>query len=177
MLDGEVVEDGEQHLAAQLLQARGLLVGRHLSGATTSPASLHRYRADNEISRFFTIFGDDPVQVGTSNMMKSLLVSVSEYCKNFHEISSTALPTWLLRRSDSLTPWSLPRPRPSLLFQINWRCRRLSSTRTPPDTVSRLSSITALYRSNHYQSRDIRTNTEPMSDTDPGCDCTDLLAR
>ena len=34
-----------------------------------------------------------------------------------------------------------------------------------------------LYRSNHYQSRDIRTNTEPMSDTDPGSDCTDLLAR
>ena len=53
MFDGEVVEDGEQHLAAQLLQARGLLVGRHRSGATTSPASLHRYRADNEISRKF----------------------------------------------------------------------------------------------------------------------------
>ena len=88
-------------------------------------------------------------------------LSQSEYCK----LSLTALPTWLLRNQGSLTPWSLPRPHPSLLFQINWRCRRLSSTRTPSDTVSRLSSITALYRSNHYQSRDIRTNTEPMSDT------------
>ena len=37
-----------------------------------------------------------------------------------------------------------PPPLTIILFQINWRCRRLSSIRTPPDTVSRLSSITAL---------------------------------
>ena len=94
MLDGEVVEDGEQHLAAELLQARRLLVGRHRSGASTSPASLYRYRGAKV----------------------PLLVSFSEYWKNFRLISLTALPTWLLRRRGSLTPWSWPRPHPSLLF-------------------------------------------------------------
>ena len=74
-----------------------------------------------------------------------LLVSFSEYWKNFRLISLTALPTW------PPSPWQShsmvvapPPPLTIILFQINWRCRRLSSIRTPPDTVSRLSSITAL---------------------------------
>ena len=41
MSDGQVVEDGQQHLAAQLLQALRLLVWRHpLMFVTTPPSSL-----------------------------------------------------------------------------------------------------------------------------------------
>ena len=61
--------------------------------APEQPAQPH-YTATELTTKFReSFFGDGPAQVGASNMLKSLLVSFPEYCKNFCLISLTAPPT------------------------------------------------------------------------------------